>query len=81
MTSRERAEALAADLDHTSRMGGIVDKAYLAKVVAAAIDHAVAEEREACAKVADENGAIATSKATKNVAYFVAEEIRARGAK
>lgn len=81
MTSRERAEALAADLDHMSRMGGIVDKAYLAKVVAAAIDAAVTEEREACANAAMRLGHALKSDLQATGAYAAADAIRARGAK
>jgi aerobic-type carbon monoxide dehydrogenase small subunit (CoxS/CutS family) len=82
MTTQERVEEIrraveSAACEHGEWMCSYCENAMIAR----AIDAAVAEEREACAKVADENSAIATSKATKNVAYFVAEEIRARGSK
>jgi hypothetical protein len=84
MTSKERArgvvhhwyEGTDIDEDTKNSMARVIERA-----IDAAVDEAVAAERESCAKVADSNGAVATSKATKNVAYFIAEEIRARGAK
>jgi hypothetical protein len=75
MTARERAEAIG---QHEQIIGiGTIRRSWLKDAIEQAINAAVEEEREACAKIAEDAGADGEWYMVR-LADGIAEDIRAR---